>query len=76
MRGEGVGLQEVEQTEELLHTVLERSASQEHSVLHAESLETFQQLAVPVLEAVSLVDDDHSPVNVLQLTVISCIHIQ
>ena len=63
--GEGVGLKEVEETEQLLHAVLERGAREEDPVLHAESLEPLQQLAVSVLEAVGLVNDHHPPVYVL-----------
>ena len=66
-------LQEVEETKQLLHTVLEWGPCQEDSVLHAESLEPLQKLAVPVLEAVGLVNDHQPPVYVLELTVISCI---
>ena len=63
--GEGVGLQEVEQTKQLLHAVLERGASEQDPVLHAQPLQPLQQLAVPVLEPVSLVNDHHPPLNVL-----------
>lgn len=71
MGGEGVRLQEVEEAEELLDAVLQRSASQQHPVFHAEALESLQQFAVPVLQTVGLIDDHQSPLDVLELTVIS-----
>ena len=69
--GEGVRLQEVEEAKELLDAVLQWSAGQQHPVLHAEALEPLQKLAVPVLQAVGLIDDHQPPLDVLELTVIS-----
>ena len=65
-------LQEVEQAEQLFHAVLQRRPREEDAVLHAQSLEALQQLAVPVLQPVRFVNDHRTPVNVLQLTVVGC----
>ena len=70
MGGEGGGLQKVEQTEEFIHTVLERCSRQKNTMFHIEGLESFQQLAVPVLKSVSFVYHHNTPLNAMQTTVI------
>ena len=72
MGGEGGRLQKVEQTKQLLNAVLQWSASQKHPVLEVKVLQTLKELAVSVLESVSFVDDHHTPLDVLKLTLISC----
>ena len=71
MGGEGAGFQEVKQAEEFLHTVLQRSARQEDTVFHVQCLQFLKELAVPVLQAMGFIDDHHSPLDRLQLAVIS-----
>ena len=65
MGWEGGRLEEVQQTKELFDAVLQRSAGQQHPVLEVEALQPLEQLAVSVLEAVSFVNDHHSPLDAL-----------
>ena len=73
MGGEGGWLQKVEQTKQLLNAVLQRSASQKDPVLEVKALQTLKELAVSILESVSFIDDHHTPLDVLKLTLISCV---
>ena len=57
--GELLRLEEIEQREQLVDVVLERCAGEQHAMVHFEYLQALQQLAVTVLQAMRLVDDDH-----------------
>jgi hypothetical protein len=62
--GEDVGEEEVEERPELAKVVLEGRAREEELVVGAQRAQLAQEAAVPVLQAVPLVDDD-VPVGVV-----------
>jgi len=60
------GLQEAKERVEFVDVVLQRRAGQQQPALAFEKIETLEQLALVVLQSVSLVDDASSPTNFRQ----------
>ena len=68
-----VGQQQVEQTPQLLQLILQGGASQQQAAQGGEAVQITRQLALPVLHALRLINDDILPLDLQAIGIKSCL---